>query len=201
MKKMSRIQAVSNNIEQRITRMVEKSIRIQSAKAEVPVHGSKPTAAELEEVINNFARKTATIAAGFSLIPGPLGVLALVKELQSVLQTQIDLIAYLSLRLHKREEVTTELVTAMLATAIGNVGLSVVASQGGKILLKRVSSMTVKRIGSRIAQKGSYHFLAKWIPLAGSGLMYAHTFRTTKKLGSRALYLLDKGIIIETETA
>lgn len=195
------MESITDRLEQNITRMVEKSIRVQSAKAEVPVKGGKPSPAEMEEVIDNYARKTAALAAGFSLIPGPLGVLAMFKEIQSILQGQIDMIAYMSLRLHKREEVTTDMVMGMLATALGNMGITLVATQGGKILLKKIGNATAKRIGSRIIQKSGYHFAAKWVPLAGSGLMYMHTFHSTKRLGTRTLKLLDKGIIIETETA
>lgn len=193
---------IAATIEKRIARMVEKSIHVQSYKADLPKN-SKPTVEELHETIDNFARKSAAMAAGFSLIPGPLGVFALYKELQSVLQTQIDLVAYLTLRMHKREQVTTDLVLSMLATALGNVGISLLTVQGGKVILRRLSTelaeTTAKRIGARIAQKSGYHFAAKWIPLAGSGLLYLHTLHTTRQLGRRALKLLDRGIIIETE--
>lgn len=190
---------ITHKLEDRLTDMVEKSIKIQRKKAQVPVKGGKPTQEELEDIINNYAGKSATLAAGFALIPGPLGVLALFKELQSILQTQVDLVAHLSLRLKKQEEVTTEMVVNMLATALGNVGITLLVNQSGKIVLQRLSKHAAKSLGSRLLQKGGASVLAKWIPLAGSGLMYKHTYGSTKELGERTLKLLSQGHVVETE--
>lgn len=190
-------------MEQRVEHMVEKSIRKQALK-DTDSRG-KPTVEELQEIIDNYARTAAMVAAGFSLIPGPLGMILIYKELQTILQTQIDLVAHLTLRLHKKDVVTSELLMGMMTTLLGNVGISVAASQGERIILnaleREMAKHAAKKLSARFAQKAGYHVAAKWVPLAGSGLMYAHTLYATRKLGKRALHLLDKGIIIDAEAA
>ena len=201
---MNQLHGFAAFIEKKISKMVEKSLRKQSLRTDLP-SGSKASYEEIHEAIENYARTSAAIAAGFSLIPGPLGILAMYQEMQSILNTQIDMIAYLTLRLHKREQVNHDLIFSILATSIGNVGISLLTSEGGQLILERLTQRLTARvaegIGKSIATKTSRHFAAKWVPLLGSGMMYLYTLHATRHLGWRAAKLLQRGIILEGEMA
>lgn len=181
------IAKITNRLESSLENMVEKSLRLQRLKNAVVQKKSEPTQKDFEEYIKDHATKAAVIAAGAALVPGPLGMLVLVKETQSVLQIQVDLIARLCLATKHEEEVTNEMVLQILATALGNVGINVAVTQGTRLIAEQMAKQTAKNISSRVLQKGGFSVLAKWIPFVGSGLMYKYTYKSTKELGEKVL--------------
>lgn len=184
-------------IERRVDNMVDKALEREKEKLRHKT-GERPQGAasemEISALIDQYAQKAAAISGSLSLIPGPLGVLAVYKEMQLILQTQIEMIAALSLRLHKHEDLSKEILLGIIATVFGTVGIRFLANQGGQYILEKVSAEISKRIaqsiGKSVAQKTVQHMAAKWIPLAGSALIFAYTQRATKILGHKTKNIL-----------
>lgn len=158
-----------------------------------------PQRSDIESLINRFANINAMIAGGAGLVPGPWGMLAAVPEIMAVISNQSKMIFDICVALGKHKHIRSELVVGILMTGMGAGSGSLIAVQGGKLLVRRASLRVMQKIiamlGGKVTQQLLKSMVGKWLPVVGAAAMAAWARYSTKKLGEQAFELLSKEIV------
>ena len=165
----------------------------------VPVRG------EIDSLIKKVAAQNALISGGSSLVPGPWGMLAVVPELVLVIRNQIGLIYDIGRAYGKtEEELETELVVGVFVYGMGASASSVLVMHGGRYLVKRASLRVMQQViallGGKITQQALKSAVSKWLPGVGAVAMAAWSNYLTRKLGEKAVEILQKPVAFEADT-
>ncbi|RRD56065.1 hypothetical protein EII20_12550 [Comamonadaceae bacterium OH2545_COT-014] len=156
-----------------------------------------PDVVGIEGMINSYARNNAAISGGASLIPGPLGMAAILPELTLVIKNQVQMVYDIGVAHGKQAQITKELLIGIFVTAAGTSAGGVIAVHGGRILVKRASLRVIQKVvamlGGRITQQALKSALSKWIPFAGAAAMAYWSNYMTKSIGKKAdeLFRMD----------
>lgn len=160
-----------------------------------------PTAAQIDAIINGCANTNAMIAGGFSLIPGPWGLLALIPEMVMVVQNQVRMIYDIGVASGKGDVLTRELVLSIALSASGTSAMSVLTMKGSTVLVRRTSlrmfQKLVKVFAGKVTQQMVKSAVAKWLPIIGALAIGAWTRYTTLEIGRKAKELLAGSIELE----
>jgi uncharacterized tellurite resistance protein B-like protein len=155
-----------------------------------------PERKDADAIISKWANTNAVIAGAAGLVPGPWGMLAALPEIITVIRNQTKMIFDLCLALGQHKHMRSELVIGILMSSVGAGGGSLIAVQGGKLLVKRASLRVMQKIiamlGGKVTQQLLKSMVGKWLPIVGAAAMAAWARYTTKKLGEQAVELLDE---------
>lgn len=158
-----------------------------------------PQRADVDDLINRWANTNALVAGAASLIPGPWGMLAAIPEIITVIRNQTKMIFDICIALGKHKHVSRELLVGILLSSMGSGGGSLIAVQGGKLLVRRASLRVMQKIiamlGGKVTQQLLKSMVGKWLPVVGAAAMAAWARYTTKKLGEQACELLSNEIV------
>lgn len=158
-----------------------------------------PQRADIDALISRWANTNAVVAGAAGLIPGPWGMLAAVPEIIAVIRNQTKMIFDICVALGKHQHVSRELLVGILLSSMGSGGGSLIAVQGGKLLVRRASLRVMQKIvamlGGKVTQQLLKSMVGKWLPVVGAAAMAAWARYTTKKLGEQALDLLSNEIV------
>ena len=158
-----------------------------------------PERKDADAIISKWANTNAVIAGAAGLVPGPWGMLAALPEIITVIRNQTKMIFDLCLALGQHKHMRSELVIGILMSSVGAGGGSLIAVQGGKLLVKRASLRVMQKIiamlGGKVTQQLLKSMVGKWLPIVGAAAMAAWARYTTKKLGEQAVELLSKEIV------
>lgn len=202
MTNVSQSSELQSKISDKMMTLFENVIKERKATYEkLPIQVA--TKENIEKIIKQYSLTNAGISGASGLIPGPVGLIAVIPELTLVIKNQLCLICDIS-RLYGKEEILTkELLAVIFASAGGSAGIGLVTIHGSKLLLKRVSLRAFQKvvtiIGGKLTQQVLKAALAKWIPLAGAGAMAVWTGYMTKKIGEKAIEILQKDIEFEKD--
>jgi uncharacterized membrane protein YebE (DUF533 family) len=159
----------------------------------------------IDSIISSAANIAGTISGGLNLIPGPVGLVAIVPELLKVLDLQIGMVYDLAVAHGKQEHINDELVMSILLAGSG-LGATVLAVQvGSKVLVKRASLRVMQsmaeQLSIKITQKAIGSSISKFLPLVGPLAMAAWTRHSTRELGTKALAILSTDIELVKQDA
>lgn len=158
-----------------------------------------PQRAEVNALINRWANTNALVAGAAGLVPGPWGMLAAVPEIMTVVRNQTKMIFDICVAMGQHRHITRELLVGVLLSSMGSGTGSLIAVQGGKLLVKRASLRVMQKIiamlGGKVTQQLLKSMVGKWLPVVGAAAMAAWARYTTKKLGEEACELLSKEIV------
>ena len=181
----------------KIATILEEAIdhTITSRKTYFEQHPDKrPSALDLDKIINTYATQNFVIAGASNLIPGPLGMLAALPELTLILRNQLQMIYDLSVAHGKQQDMNQYALLGIFASALGEGAVALASIEGRNLLIKRASLKVVQRLlqwlGTKISQKLLKHLLAKWVPIAGAVVMATWSRQSTIDLGQRAEKML-----------
>lgn len=150
----------------------------------------RPTPGQIDAIISSYANTNALISGGFSLVPGPLGLLAVVPELALVVRNQVQMVYDIGVASGKEHVLSRELIVAVVVSATGAGTLGLVTLHGGRLLVRRASlrvfQKLVKLLAGRITQALLKSAFAKWVPVLGAGAVALWTRYTTQAIGRRA---------------
>lgn len=159
-----------------------------------------PERKSVPQLIESYSMMNATISAGASLVPGPLGMLAVLPEIIAVCRNQIALIYDIGMAYGKSNVLTKELIAGIFYTALGGSLGSVIIIQGNKVLVRRASLRVLQKIvallGGKITQRALKSFVSKWLPVAGVTAMGAWSYYQTKQIGKKAAEIFEKDIVL-----
>ena len=156
-------------------------------------------------IINSYSRTNTAISGGASLVPGPLGMVAILPEIVTIIRNQLAMIYDIGHAYGKSEMVSRELLAGVLATAMGASAGSFLTVQGNKVFVRRVAMRVFQRLitmlaGKIVAQQALKSTLGKWIPLVGPIAMAAWSNYLTQKIGKKTVAIFEKEIVISDES-
>ncbi len=158
-----------------------------------------PMRDDAKSIINRYSNTNGVIAGAAGLVPGPWGMLAAVPEILAVIRNQTQMIFDLGVAYGQHRYLRSELVVGILLSSMGSGGGSLIAVQGGKLLVRRASLRVMQRVvamlGGKVTQQLLKSMVGKWLPVVGAAAMAAWARYTTKKLGERACEMLSKEIV------
>lgn len=163
----------------------------------------KPSALDIDRIINGYATQNFVIAGASNLIPGPLGMLAALPELTLILRNQLQMIYDLATAHGKQQDMNKYALLGIFASAMGEGAVALASIEGRNLLIKRASLKVVQKLlqwlGTKISQKLLKHLLAKWVPVAGVVVMATWSRQSTLDLGHRAEKMLRYDITFSQE--
>lgn len=161
------------------------------------------TKEEIDEVIKGYTKQNMMIAAGAAAAPGPLGIVAMVFEITSVVGNQLKMTYDIACAYDKEDLINRDLLIDIPLHAMGidtnldkvqNLSASEMSESGIKMLKEKST-----KLANEIATKSVKKSMVKFIPVAGSVLMAIWTKSNTKKVSNSALYFFDnkKTLVVE----
>jgi len=158
-----------------------------------------PSLGDVDGLIQSCSNNNAMVSGAAGLIPGPLGMAAAIPEIILVSRNQINMIYDIGKAYE--QNITSELLLAVLGSAMGGAATGLVTVQGGKIMARRAGARAlqsvIRMLGGKITQQVAKSMAAKWIPLAGAVAMATWSRYSTKKIGEKAVEIFSKEIVYE----
>ena len=157
--------------------------------------GAEPVGAP-EEMIAEASRKAFRISTALGLIPGPLGVAAILPEVAVLTRLQINLIYRIAKYHGKDEAVDSTIVLLILGNVLGVAGGEVLVRRVGSTLVKRSANSRIvrslaRRIGTRIVDSAAEKATGRWIPMLTAPLLGYLSRSLTLKIGKEAERILS----------
>ena len=192
---------MKENIEKKITEGIEKAVgMVIDEREKYYTSNSAPTKDMIQKMVSNYSNTNAVISGGTGLIPGPLGMAASVPEIILIIRNQLTMV-YDIAKANGHTEITRELMLGVFISAMGNATGNLLIIQGQRIVVKRVGMQAMQKIiailGGKITQQAAKSMAAKWIPLAGAAAMAAWSKYSTNKIGTKAVEIFSKEIVME----
>lgn len=160
----------------------------------------KPILTDIPHLIETCAKQNAGISAAAGIVPGPLGLLAVVPEIVAVTRNQLNLIYDVGVASGKEDLMTRELMVTVFASAFGLSLGGLGMMHGSKLIIKRSSLRVMQKIiailGGKITQQALKASIGKWFPVVGSAALAAWSYQTTKTVGKKAGKILEMDIEI-----
>lgn len=160
-----------------------------------------PESSQVDALIRSNALANAAISGGASLIPGPLGMLAIVPELVAVIRNQVALIYDIAAANGKKDVLTKELAASIFMYSLGTTAGGLLTVQGSRYLVRRASLQVFQKIvlflGGKITQQALKSILSKWLPGIGAAAMAAWTNYSTRQIGKKAHEILSSDIVFD----
>jgi uncharacterized protein (DUF697 family) len=162
----------------------------------------RPSVNEADAIVASYANQNGLIAGAANLVPGPLGTLAVLPELTLITRNQIQMVYDLGVAHGKEAQLTPEVLLAVVASAMDDgTAKSILAVQGGKLVIKQLSVKTFQKailwIAKKTAQKVLKAIVAKYVPLLGAAAMALWARQATMSMGRKASALLASDIVAE----
>jgi uncharacterized protein (DUF697 family) len=155
-----------------------------------------PDKGDVRSIINGYSSANAAISGGLNLVPGPLGLVAIIPELAIIIRNQLSMICDIGYAYGHQKGITKETLLYVFGVALGTGGLGLGIIQGNKLLIKRVSLRVFQKIvtwlGGKITQRALKAVLAKWLPLAGAAAMAVWSHYSTNQVGKKANEIFSK---------
>jgi uncharacterized tellurite resistance protein B-like protein len=149
-------------------------------------------------IVNGYAVQNAAISGGSSLLPGPLGLLAVIPEIALVVRNQLAMIYDIGMAHGKEKAMTRELLAGVLLTAFGSSTSALLFMHGGKVLVKRVTLRFFQQIvgilAGRVTQQVLKSTISKFFPVVGAAAMAAWSGYMTHQIGKKAVEIFEKEI-------
>jgi uncharacterized protein (DUF697 family)/uncharacterized tellurite resistance protein B-like protein len=193
---------VPNKLQQKVTDSLNDVFErtINDRKKHYVDHPSElPERKDIDAIINKWANTNALVAGAAGLVPGPWGMLAAVPEIAAVIGNQTKMIFDLGVAHGQHRYLRSELVIGILMSSMGSGGGSLLAVQGGKLLVRRASLRVMQKVvamlGGKVTQQLLKSMVGKWLPVVGAAAMAAWARYSTKKLGEHACEMLSKEIV------
>lgn len=152
------------------------------------------TQADVQKIINGYARKNTLLATATSLVPGPLGILGAVPELLLNFKNQMGMIYDLGCAYNKEEFINKDLLLDIPIAALGgNTNLMALQNQSKDLLdsPKQVLLGKAQELGKGIIQRNLKKSVVQFIPVGGAVLMGIWAKMSTNKIAKISNNFLD----------
>jgi len=155
---------------------------------------SSLTTADADEIVKLYAQKNMVLAAGSSIVPGPLGILGAVPELLLNMTNQMNMIYDLGCA-HGKENFINKDVLLDIPFAVfgGNTDLAALQAQrmdltdsDESVLLEKA-----KGLGKSMVERTMKKSVVQFLPIAGPVLMGSWAKMTTAKMANVSNVFLD----------
>ena len=120
------------------------------------VHRSDPSLAQqsADSIIGSYSNMNAVISGTVGLIPGPMGMLAVVPEILKIMHNQISMVYDIGASYGKETVITKEVLLGVVIGATGTGAASLLVMKGSTILVKRATLSTFQRVIAQLSGRG-----------------------------------------------
>lgn len=158
-----------------------------------PASGGTP-AERAQALTQQAARRAAGISATAALAPGPLGLLTLLPDLVGVWTVQAQLVADIAAVYGRAATLSREEVLYCLFRHSSSQLLrDVVVRSGSRFLVRRLTGFMLRRLALGIGRVAGRRALgklaARFVPLAGAGLVGRYAYLDTQQVAQTAIEL------------
>jgi len=154
------------------------------------------------DLITVAAVKSAALAGGLALPPGPLGLLTIIPDLAGIWRIQSRLVADIAYVYGQTAFLTTgNMLSCLFRHAAGQAVRDVGVRAGQRIAVRqatlRAIRQTCEKSGARVFQRAAVKTAARWLPLAGAGAVAAYAYWDTVTVGRSAMELFAEEFTTE----
>jgi len=154
------------------------------------------------EIARVAAAKAATSSALAAAAPGPFAWGTILPDLWNVWRIQKQMVSDIAAIYGKKGILTKETMLYCLFRHGGARAITELVIWGGERYIVRRSSLRViqrilQKIGVKVTQRIAKQLAGRWIPILGSGLLAAFTYRDTIKVAETAMDLFSSDIRFE----
>ncbi|MEM9220488.1 MAG: TerB family tellurite resistance protein [Cyanobacteria bacterium P01_F01_bin.150] len=157
-----------------------------------------PTPESISAIINSYANQNAVISGGAGMVPGPLGMLAIVPELVLIIRNQLSMVYDIGYAYGYGKKMNSEILISVFSYSLGAGALGLMAIHGQKILIKRASLRLMQRIvrlmAGKISQRVLKSMVGKWVPVLGAVALATWSKFATHDIGKKAVLIFEKDI-------
>ncbi len=159
----------------------------------------RPKAADVGSIIRKSMRSAGRWSFFFNLFWGPLGVLAIIPEVRTVLKRQFLMLYDLSVALGKEGQFPRELALDIVFGGAKGLGVGMVIAHGGKLIVRRSGLRLLQSLAKVFAAKLTQrviknYLLGKVLPFLGPFIMRFWSRHSTRQIGQRAVEMLGQTI-------
>jgi hypothetical protein len=163
---------------------------------------SRHPKARAEQLGEVAAWRTAAVAGGLAIVPGPIGLLTIIPALGEIWRIQRQMVADIAACYGQTPSLTpTVMVYCLFRHGAATVFKETVVQLGGRLLVRQGSlqilQRLIERVSVNITQRIIGQFISRWLPLIGSVAIGAYTYRDTKKVSASAIDAFEKEIEAE----
>lgn len=155
-----------------------------------------PTVQSLPKLTKYCANQNAAISGGASMVPGPLGMVAVVPEITWIIKNQVEMVYDIGVAYGHRKQLSPELLASVVGYALGAGTLGLIALHGQKVLVKRASlrlmQKLVKLMAGKVSQRLLKSMVGKWVPVAGAVALAAWSKYSTHAVAKKAVSIFEK---------
>lgn len=158
-----------------------------------------------DEMIQLTAQKAFGISAGLGMIPGPVGIVAILPELTMLTKIQIELIYKIAKFYKKEQQLNYTLISLIFGNSLGvAIGSDFVKKVGPRIVIKAMTNKVVMEIAEKLGIKIGFSASAKaagrWLPFVTAPVFGYFSMKMTEKIGKEADKLFASDLEIEVAT-
>lgn len=165
--------------------------------------GKIPDANAVDAIVSSYSTKNMAISGGVSLIPGPWGMAAAIPEVALVIRNQLAMIYDIGMAYGRGQVLNKELLAGIFLSATGAGASALLVIKGGQVLVKRATLRFLQRIimmlAGDVTQQMLKSMISKWVPIGGALFMAAWSNYTTRKIGRKAVEVLEHPIQVADE--
>lgn len=159
-----------------------------------------------EEMITQAGREAFAVSSAAGLVPGPLGLAAIVPELVSVTKIQLNLVHRIASHYGSDTKMDKTILLLIFGEALGlAVGKTLVRQAGTRLIVRALETQVVRavarKIGSRVVAGAIQRSAVRWIPLVAAPVLGAFSRSMTVKIGRQADNLFSQGVVIDEHPA
>jgi tellurite resistance protein len=171
--------------------------KIITEKKQYYLYNKPPEPEELKSVIKKYSLLNASIAAGSSMMPTPISIIALVPELISVTNNQIKMLIDIAAAYDKHPLLSKDLLMSVLCYADG-LDTPLFTTQDNRILFPRFSASMSENLAFNIARQIGIRLgkssVLRFIPVLGSIALGYWVQLYTARLGQSGSLFFQKKI-------
>lgn len=162
-----------------------------------------PAPQSVPSIVNSCAIQNAVISGGAGLVPGPLGMLAVLPEIALIVRNQLSMVYDIGLAYGHGKKLNADVLASVFGFALGSGTLGLIAIHGQKVLVKRASLRLMQKfvqlMAGKISQRLLKSMVGKWIPVAGAVALAAWSKFSTHAIAGRAKSLFEKDFSVLDE--
>lgn len=171
------------------------------------VHQSNASLAQQspDAIIGSYSNQNAVISGTVSLVPGPMGMLAVVPEIVKIMQNQISMVYDVGASYGKEAYISKEILLGVIIGATGAGAASLLVIKGSTVLVEHATLSTfqklIAQLSGRVTQQALESAIGKWLPGVGAVAIAAWSYYMTKQIGKKAKEIFEREIAWEENYA
>jgi hypothetical protein len=155
-----------------------------------------------QEMTESAAARAFRVSTALGLIPGPIGMIAILPEVVTITKIQVNLIRRIARYHEKSEKVSPEMVLLILGNVFGvAAGEALTRKAGTALVVRSVNSRIIRqiarRVGNRMVDTVAEKAICRWIPMVSAPLFGYLSKSLTRRIGKEANRLLTRDVEIE----